>query len=274
MNPCMRLAVVACLFGISCGSAEAGPWIFRWQKGQSLTYRVQHDTKVTDVLPGSRLVMASRLSLVKRWEIDTVDDQGTATIRLKVIAMRNEQLRPNAEPLVFDSENPDKSTPELHAQMSKFIGKVLAVLRVDAQGNVVKTLEGSATQFASDLPFLIRLPFAEPKEGQGWERPADFTLAPPFGTGEKYQAVQQCQVTKLNNGQAQLQVSTTIKNMPQSPSAQLPLVQKQSAGEVAFDVAAGRIVRADLRVDREIMGHQGPGSSYRFESRYTEHFVD
>lgn len=274
MNRVLRLITLACAFGVACGTAQAGAWTFHWQKGQSLTYRVEHVTKVTDVLPGSRLEMVSRLKLVKRWEIDSVDDQGTATMRLKVIAMRNEQSRPNAEPLVFDSEHPDKSTKELHAQMSKFIGKVLAVIRVDAQGNVVKTLEGSATQFESDLPFLIRLPSAEPKEGQGWERPLEFTLSPPFGTGEKYGAVQQCQVAKIADGQAHLQVSTTIKDMPKSPAAQMPLVQKQPAGEIVFDVGAGRLVRADLRVEREITGHQGPGSSYRFESRSTEELVD
>ncbi len=274
MKRALRLVTVFCGIGLACGSVQAGAWTFHWQKGQVLTYRVEHVTKVTDVLPGSRLVMVSKLNLVKRWEIDSVDDQGAATMRLKVVAMRNEQSRPNAEPLIFDSEHPDKSTPELHAQMSKFIGKVLAVLRVDAQGNVVKTLEGSATQFASDLPFLIRLPIAEPKEGQHWERPFDVTLAPPFGTGEKYQGVQQCQVAKLANGQGQLQVTTTIKDMPQSPAAQLPLVQKQSAGEVVFDVTGGRVLRADLRVEREITGHQGAGSSYRFESRYIEQLTN
>lgn len=267
-------AILAFVFGVVGEAAQAGAWTFRWQKGQVLTYRVEHVTRVTDVLPGSRLEMTSRLNLVKRWQIDSVDDQGTATMRFQVIAMRNEQARGGSEPLVFDSEHPDKSTPELHAQMSKFIGKVLAVVRVDAQGNVVKTLEGSATQFDSDLPFLIRLPRSEVTEDQVWERPFDFVLPPPFGTGEKFQALQRCHLTKLADGQAHIQTATTIKDLPKNPAEQLPLLQKQPAGEIVFDVAAGRLLRADLRIERALTGHQGAGSSYRFQSRYTEQLAD
>ena len=38
-------------------------------------------------------------------------------------AMRNEQKRANGETLLFDSQDLDKSTPELREQMSKYIGQ-------------------------------------------------------------------------------------------------------------------------------------------------------
>ncbi len=266
-------ACLACLIGFIGSTAQAGPWSFQWQKGQVLSYKVEHITTVTEVLAGNNTEMTSRLNLVKRWQVEAVD-QGIATVRLTLAAMRNEQTRPNGEVLLFDSANPDTGTPELRAQLTKFIGKTLAVLRVDQHGKVIEVVQGSAAQFETDPPFVLRLPADELKEGQTWQRLYQIALNPPFGTGEKYQAIQQYQVMKLANGHATMSLSTTIKELPKSPAEQLPLLQKQPQGEIVFDIASGKVRQARLNIDREIRGHQGEGSSYHFVSRYTEQLVE
>jgi hypothetical protein len=53
----------------------------------------------------------------------------------------------------------------------------------------------------------------------------------------------------------------------------MPLVQKETQGTVVFDVAAGRVAEVRLTVDRTLENHQGPGSSYHFESSYSEQYV-
>jgi len=50
----------------------------------------------------------------------------------------------------------------------------------------------------------------------------------------------------------------------------VPLLQLQPQGEIVFDLQAGRLRSATLRVDKELTGHQGEGSSYRFQSVYSE----
>lgn len=272
MKMCCNLTVL-CLF-VFDAQAHAGVWTFRWQKGQVLSYRVEHDTRVTEVLAGNRVEMSSRLKLVKRWHVDDVDEHGVATLRLQITSMRNEQTRPGGEALIFDSDHPDKSTPELHSQLGKFIGKTLTVLTVDAQGSVIKVLEGSAGQFESDLPFVIRLSSNEVKEGESWERRYPIVLKPPFGTGEKYQAIQHYQVIRFANSQAHLHLTTTINGLPKGASEQLPLLPRQPQGDIVFDISTGKVLQADLRIERELTGHQGAGSSYRFESRYTEQLME
>lgn len=267
------VVVSVCLLGVS-SQAQAAPWTFRWQKGQVLAYQVEHVTKVAEVLAGNKVEMSSKLKLLKRWHIDAVDSQGIATVRLTLASMRNEQTRPNGEVLLFDSEQPDKCTPELREQLAKFIGTTLAVLRVDSQGKVIETVQGSATQFECDLPFTVCLPTADASEGQAWQRSFQVVLDPPFGAGEKYAASQQYEVLKLSGNQATLRLNTVIKDMPKSAAEQMPLLQKQPQGEVVFDLAGGQVLSADLRIEREVQGHQGAGSSYRFESRHVEKLVE
>ncbi len=253
--------------------AQAPAWQFRWQTGQTLTYKVSQVTAVAEAADGGKAESASRLDLVKRWQVVDVDSAGVATLHMAVTAMRNEQTRPDKEVLLFDSDNPDKSTPELREQMGKFIGKTLAVLRVDALGRVVEVKQGSAARYEAEPPFSLVLPDAAAHEGQAWARPFTLVLDPPQGTGEKHEAAHKYTCIKLADGTATVAVKTAFKALPESVQDRLPLVQKEAEGTVVFDLAAGRVLSASFTVDQTVENHQGPGSSYRFRSRHTEELL-
>ncbi len=266
------LTIMASLVLVVFTRAQSNSGHFHWVKGQVLHFRVEQTTKVTEVVGGKKVETGSRLNLVKRWEVQEVD-KGAATVRLSVTAMRHEQQRPNGEVLRFDSTNPDKNTPELREQMGKYIGQTLAILRVDGQGKVLEVLKGSANQYESDPPFVLRLPVEPLALGQAWERSYQITLDPPVGTGEKIPSLQKYQVTDLANGLATIRMSTDLK-MPGAVSERVPLLQKQPAGTIVFNIQAGRIQSVDLHIEKELQGHQGEGSSYRFVSSYKEQYAE
>jgi hypothetical protein len=269
MNIRWLLAVM--LAFVSAGSARAqAPWQFRWEKGQSLVYRVKHITNVAEVVEGAKVESASNLSLVKRWTVAEVDQQGVATLQLTILAMRNEQKRPNGETLVYDSVNLDKSTPELRESMSKFINKTLVTLRVNAAGMVLDAKGSSLAKYEAEPPFALVLPNAALKEGQSWVRPYAITLEPPQGAGEKHQAEQKYARTKLEQGLATVTLGTSLKAVPEAMHERLPLLQKEVMGTITFDVQAGRVTAMRLNIDRTIENHMGKGSSYRFLSEYSE----
>jgi hypothetical protein len=54
---------------------------------------------------------------------------------------------------------------------------------------------------------------------------------------------------------------------------QIPLLQLQPEGEVVFDGKKGVLRNARMTIDKELKGHQGEGSSYRFQSVFTEELV-
>jgi hypothetical protein len=265
------VAVVLCLAAPVL--AQDSSWRFHWRTGQVLPYRVEHVTTSSEVVNGNKVVTSSKLTVLKHWQVLDVDAQGVATLQLSLAAMRNEQVRPSGETLVFDSANPEKSTPELRTQLAKYVGTPLAVLRVDGFGRVLEVKQGPASRYESEPPFIITLPATLPAVGQSWERAYKLTLDPPLGTGEKYDAVQKFVLSKSDAGQAVMQLTTELRTLPENATDRLPLLQKLPAGEVTFDARTGRLQRARLRIDQQLQGHNGAGSSYRFQSTYTEEYA-
>jgi hypothetical protein len=269
-------SMFAVLIASAPASAQTEGWKFRWQVGQVLTYRVEHLTTASEVTASGSTETSTKLNLLKRWQVLDVDNAGTATVRLSLNALRLETTAPNRDPLLFDSEHPEKSDPHLREQLVRFVGQPLAVLRVDRQGKVVQVKEskhGPASRFESEPPFVIILPADTVKPGQSWERAYQITLEPPQGTGEKYDALQKYVCKAVANDTAIIAVTTFAKTMPESMLDRVPLLQMQPEGDVLFDMKEGRLRRASLRIEKELKGHQGEGSSYRFQSTYTEEFI-
>jgi hypothetical protein len=160
--------------------------------------------------------------------------------------------------------------------LARFVGPVLAVLRVDPWGSVVEVKEskfGSASRFESELPFGARMPAGKLRPEATWERAYQITLEPPQGTGEKYAAVQHYRCTGIMGSLATIAVTTELKAAPEAAGDRVPLLQSLPTGDIVFDVQAGRLHGAALKIDQEVKGHQGEGSSYHFQSSYTEQYL-
>jgi hypothetical protein len=253
--------------------AQSGPLQFRWRQGQVLTYKVEHQTKVAEVLGGITVDTSSRLKLTKRWQVLAVDGKGVGTLQLSLASLFTENTRPNGEKLLYDSADPAGSDPALKEAMEKFLNQPLAVLKVDPSGNVTQVVKSVANHFDSELPFLVALPGGAIRPGQSWHRPFQVVLDPPQGTGEKYEAVQKYVCKQADAATATVVLATSFTSLPKSLMDQIPLLQKQLEGVAVFDVQAGRLRSARLEIDREIQNHQGSGSSYRFRSLHTEEYT-
>ena len=250
---------------------------FRWQQGQVLTYQVEHNTRATDIVGDSKSESKTKLNLTKRWQVLDTDAAGVATLQLSLLALRLEVGTPSGGILLFDSGNPDRSDPHLREDLEKFVGEPLAVLRIDTRGRVIEvkqTKQGSASKYEIEPPFVITLADEGLKAGQEWERAYKITLEPPQGTGDKYDAVQKYVCKSVSDNQATIAFSSTLKSMPESVLDRVPLLQLQPEGEVVFDLQRGRLQSAGLRIEKDLTGHQGTGSSYKFLSTYTEKYVE
>ncbi len=276
MSRAVILALAAVLAFTAGAPAQSAGWRFRWQKDQVLTYRVEHTSSATEVIDGKTTGFSSKLKLTKRWQVKDVDAAGVATLEMSLTAMRYEVTPVDGKPLVFDSADPDGSDAAMKADLGKYVGTALAVLRMDDLGRVVEVKEsrhGPASKFESDLPFKLVLPGTEVKEGGAWERKYQVTLEPPQGTGEKFDAKQTYTCQSVKDGAATVAFTTAILNPPASVADQRPLLQAQTGGTVVFDTAAGVMKSARVTIEKDLKGYQGEGSTYSLRSSYTEELV-
>jgi hypothetical protein len=251
---------------------------FRFHKGETLTYHLVQTTKVIETVPDDKTnkpvesESTTKVDLIRKWRVTDVDAKGVATLELTIPAMRWER-KAGKEEDIFDSSNPDDLNKK---EMARHVGPVLATLRIDAYGRLVEVKEskiGPAARFATELPFKLVLPDAEPKPGDVWDRSYTIQLDPPLGTGEKYQAVQTYTCQEPRSGLLTLNLTTDVKDAPAQAADQIPLLPLMPSGAVYFQVATGRYYAARLKIEKALKNHQGEGSSYRLVSTYVEDIV-
>jgi hypothetical protein len=251
---------------------------FRFQKGETLTYHLVQTTKVIETIPDDKTnkpvesESTTKVDLIRKWKTTDVDAKGVATLEMTIPAMRWER-KAGKEEDVFDSSNPDDLNKK---EMARHVGPVLATLRIDAYGRLLEVKEskiGPAARFATELPFKLVLPDAEPKPGDVWDRSYTIQLDPPLGTGEKYQAVQTYTCQEPRSGLLTLNLTTDVKDAPAQAADQIPLLPLMPSGAVYFQVATGRYYAARLKIEKALKNHQGEGSSYRLVSTYVEDIV-
>jgi hypothetical protein len=267
-------ALFAMLVLSSLASAQESGRL-HWKPGQVLLYRVEHAWTALDKKGDSQAETKSLLKVTKRWQVTGVDAVGVGTLQLSITAMLQEQTTPSGDVLKYDSANPDKSTPQLKDAMARYLNTPLATIRVDPFGRVVEVKESKtgASGYENELPFLALLPGVLPKAGQSWERAYKITLAPPLGTGEKYDAVQRYTCKSLTGDLMTLTLATELKSAPKAAGDIIPIWQKLPQGEVIFDIKAGRLHSAKLTIDKELKDHQGEGSEAKFRSTLTVTYV-
>lgn len=271
----LGLTVLACLLAASLAEAQT-LGRFQFKKGQVLQYKVEQTTNATDTLGETKSVLTSRVEQLKCWQVAAVESDGTATLQLSLLKLKMQQRLPSGETWEFDSTNPEQSHKQLREQLSPFVGKALALLRVDAQGKVLEvksTMQGSARRYESELPFVVTLPGTDLQTTQTWSRPYRIILDPPLGTGERFNAEQTFQSRGVNNGLVAISFATTIKEQPKEALERLPLLQMQPQGEAVFDPRLGLMTSARFVSTGAVEGHHGEGSRYEFSSEYKEQLV-
>lgn len=258
-------------------SATAQPAArFQWRPGQTLVYRVAETITKKETVDSKRSDATTKLQHLKQWKVLDVDEMGVATLEMSLRTFRLEQPTPTGEVLVFDSDHPDQSNPQLREQLSKFVGAPLATLRIDRHGRVREVREcrfGPASRFETQLPFVLALPDEGPSVGQTWERTYQMTLDPPAGLGEKFDAVQRYACQSVEMGVVRIALRTALKSQPQNPAEQAALLLNQPQGEIQFDLRSGRMKQVLLQIDAEVKNHAGEGSSLRLVRTYQEEFA-
>ncbi len=271
------LAVIALM--AAAASAQTPAARFHWTAGQTLEYRVEHVTAVTEVVGTRKIETQSKLNLERRWQVLAVDASGTARLQMSLISLRMETKKPDGDTIVFDSKNSDPQTAELNKQLLQYVGKAIATIRIDSQGRLLdaKVLDpmfGSTARMQADLPFKIIWPDDAPRPEQTWDRSCKLIMEPPLGAGESYDAVQKYTYKGIDAGLMRIDLATTVKNPPEAAMDRIPLIPMTPTGTILFDAAKGRMKKADLKCAGEVKDHRPEGGSYTFRSRYIEELIE
>lgn len=273
------LSLVVIVGLVASAAADSPAARFRWTAGQTLEYRVEHVTSVTEVIGTQTIHTETKLNLERRWQVLAVDAAGTARLQMSLISLRMETKKPNGETFVFDSKKADPMSAELNKQLMKYVGQAIATIRIDAQGRLLdaKVLDpmfGSAARLQAELPFRVTWPDEAPQAGQTWERAFKLIMEPPLGAGESYDAIQRYNFQSIEGNLMRIGLTTTLKNPPEAALDKIPLISMTPSGTITFDAAKGRMKKAELKCGGEVADHRPEGGKYTFNSTYVEELIE
>jgi len=251
------------------GSEATKPLLrYRFKPGEELHWNVQHTLKMKNIIGGIEENIETRSRAVKIWKTLSVDHQGAATFEYRVEDIDMHQAQTGQDDAVYNSRR-DKMIPPEFINLEGKIGRPLAHIKVDPQGNTTKKPIREYDGSISENRIVIPLPDVPVAIGSAWTETKQRDLPQPNQTVKKIKMRDEFTLEKIQSGLATIKFAT-LTFTPLTPKEESQLLDYFSVGTMALDLEAGHFIRHEATVDRQVVGIQGASDSIRYFSRTTE----
>ena len=257
---------------VAAHGADAETFTLRYQfhPGETVRWDVVHQLNVRTTVAGTTQTAETLSKSVKVWRVTGVDENGAATFehRVEDVDMRH-NLTGSAE--VRYNSRTDKKAPPGFEHVAASVGVPLSIVTIDRLGKVVrrerKQVKGAAP---NEGDITIPLPDGPVAVGHTWSfrHTVDVTLN--NGTIKKVDTLQRFKLEGVKTGVATIHISTTVLTPVHDPAVRSQLIQRESAGEVRFDIDGGRVLSQQMDLDKGVVGFRGEASSLHYLTRFTE----
>lgn len=254
-------------------AAETYTLRYKLRQGEQIRTRVSQLATIETTISGSSQTTQMISLSTKLWRIKSVDAAGKITFEHLVedVDMRNEMS--GRQEVRYNSQT-DKKAPPGYEDVAKSLNTPLAVVTIDASGNVVSRDEKHRPAIdASGSVLVMPLPKEAVAIGYVWNLPGEVTVPLEDGSVKTIQTRQRYDLEEVKDGIATISVETQILTPVSNPKIRAQLIQRLWKGHIRFDIDAGRMVGQRTDLDERVLGFSGPESSMHYVARFTEELV-
>lgn len=289
MKTCAHYLPFAVCILLCSGAIAAEPVKLRYKftKDQVIHYTVnQKDTRTT-IKQQAESVIKTTARQEKHLRVVAVDSQGNATLESVIDRAKMSAQWDDGKPTEFDSDHPEDA-PRSYLRFAKVIGRPLGRIRVTPRGDLVSSramlapalqsqvsngIGGKAT--ASSTNYLVVFPEDAIEVGDTWKEKMTTQVKIPSNPRLTRTILMErrFQLDSVKDGVATIQVRTHIVTPALDPEMQYQLMERTPRGEIKFDIERGLITSQSLKLDSQVIGALGPGSSARAVTNRTEELV-
>ncbi len=256
--------------------------VYRFIPNQVVRYDVSHEMEITTQFSETTEVARNKSEARKNYRVVGVNADGSGELELMLDWVRMTAKLGDADVGVeFISDNPQFHSPKFK-HILETVGKPQAVIRFSPTGAPLqvtanKPLEavqpGAGGADASPESYLPLFPAEAVAVGETWKERYDITARTSDKLPIKVEMLRVYQVSKIQDGRAEIDFKTTILTPIHDPTVSAQLIQRETAGKMVFDMAQGLIVSRDVVVDRTVINPFGSKSSMRAVSKYRERLI-
>lgn len=245
---------------------------YKLSAGETLRYRVQHLVKVDTSIEKKRQRANSSSVSTKLWHVKSVDDEGAATFVHQVADVDMRQKVDGRDEVRYSSKL-DATPPLQYEKVAEAVGVPLAEVTIDPHGVVLKRQDRHAgSSWGGQL--IVPLPPKPVKIGDRWHQGRELAVKLQDGRVKQIKLRKQYELKSVGEDDniALIAVNTQIltPGIKDRPKVMVQIVQRLVDGTITFNIDQGRVVRQKLRLDKTVIGFNGPKSIMTYAGRFTE----
>jgi hypothetical protein len=276
-SPLCRLAAGILALAVGSTALAAAPTKvtlrYKFQPGESIRWQVTHQAQVETMVSGTTQTAETTSKSVKVWRVSKVAADGSATFENLVESVDMRQKLSGRMEVRYNSQT-DKDPPAGFEHVARLLGVPISEVTIDVRGRVLdrRNLPGAGRGSITDkdAPITTPLPEKPVAVGQSWTIARDVDAPLDNGTVKKIKTLDTFTLKGVKQGVATIESSTQILTPIDDPGIEAQLIQRESAGTVRFDIAAGRVVGQQIDVDKKVLRFRGEASSLSYKTRFTE----
>ncbi len=242
---------------------------YQFKAGDVFRWDVRHQVKIMTTVAGTTQNAATDSRSVKKWEVESVGDDGRITFVHSVESVVMTHRLSGREEQTFDSVN-DKTPPPGFEDAAENIGVPLATVTMDSRGEVIERKDGRPRGTGYDGPMTIPLPEEAVYAGYEWKIPHLISIPMRDRTIKKVKTQQRYLVESIKDGVATIRVETQILTPINDPVIEAQLVQRETRGTVRFDITQGWVIEQNAEMEKRVIGHIGETSSMHYSMQFEE----
>jgi hypothetical protein len=247
---------------------------YQFHKGETIRWKVEHRSHVDTTVQGTTQTAESLTYSVKVWKVRDVDDQGNASFEHSVESLQMRQKVSGRQEVSYDSLT-DKIVPPVFQAAAASVGVPLTDVTVDVRGKITRRKNLAPGQSGDESSQItILLPERPVAIGEQWYHPLEVDVSLADGAYKKVQMRQAFTLEDVRHNVAILKLETQVLTPINDPAIEAQLMQRETSGEVRFDIEAGRLVGQRFDLDRKVLAFQGQNSSLHCRTRFSETLLD
>ncbi len=257
--------------GLPCESRGDEPisLIYKFQANQSLHYQYSQQMTMDVKKRGFQQHLEAETIAHKHLRIISVDADGQALVEPVVDTARMKSVEDDRVS-EFDSAEGRKNCPTQYRRLFDSLGKPLVRIKFAPNGKVLEATgvnggEKAAQGLQDDatLNFLVVFPDRPLQVGDIWNDDFEVFAQVEKSLRQAIKVRREYRLAKLDDSAATIEMKLGTITPMNNPAIELQIASRLVSGTIVFDHVAGKIVRRDLSVDRQVINALGSGSLVR-----------
>lgn len=248
---------------------------YRFQKGDVLRWKVQHQLRVETSIQKTTDVLETDCRSEKLWTVIDVDPEGNAVIEHSVPKVEMLRKQTEKEDASYNSET-DKTVPFGFTEIAGNVGVPLSHITLSTSGELKKKQQlVPYLENMFDEKILITLPEEPIVVGEKWKSVNEFPAPNGNGKVTKIRIRQDFTLKSVKSGIATIAFETVILTpLADNPKLEGHLLDRVPKGTLYLDLESGRLLLHHSDVDKRVIGFHGNASYIHQRLRFEEELVE